>query len=301
MTAPSGFQVEIATGDQRAWLTEVGAGLRRYVVAGRDVLDGYGEDAMASSGRGQLLLPWPNRIADGRYSFGGRDLQLPLTEPSSHTAIHGLARWVAWGVREREDDRALFALRLHPQPGYPFTLDLEAEYALADDGLTVRLGATNAGDGPCPVGAGAHPYLRPAASATVDGSTLLAPVATRLLNDDRGIPTGREPVEGTRYDFREPRPLGDLQLDTAFTDLERGSDGRALVRLDDTELWLGEGFDHLMLFTGDPLPNVARRSLGVEPMTCAPNAFQSGDGLLTLAPGETWSASFGIASRANAS
>jgi aldose 1-epimerase len=300
VTAPSGLQVEIATGDQRAWLTEVGAGLRRYVVAGRDVLDGYGEDEMSSSGRGQLLLPWPNRIADGRYSFGGRDLQLPLTEPSSHTAIHGLVRWVAWGLREQEDDRALFELHLHPQPGYPFALDLEAEYALGADGLTVRLAGTNAGDAPCPFGAGAHPYLRPAAGPTVDTAVLRSPAATRLLNDDRGIPTGREPVEGTPYDFREPRPIGDLQLDTAFTDLERGADGRATVQLDDTVLCLGEGFDHLMLFTGDPLPNVARRSLGVEPMTCAPNAYRSGDGLLTLAPGETWSASFGIFS-ANAS
>jgi aldose 1-epimerase len=294
VTAPSGLQVEIATGDQRAWLTEVGAGLRRYVVAGRDVLDGYAEDAMASSGRGQLLLPWPNRIADGRYRFGGRDLQLPLTEPKTHTAIHGLARWAAWEVREQEDDRVRFGLRLHPQPGYPFTVDLGAEYALGTDGLAVTLTGTNAGAEPCPFGAGAHPYLRPAAGPTVDASTLRSPAATRLENDDRGIPTGRVAVEGTPYDFRAPHPLGDLRLDTAFTDLERDADGRARVRLDDTELWLGAGFDHLMLFTGDPLPNVARRSLAVEPMTCAPNAFQSGDGLLELAPGETFSASFGI-------
>jgi aldose 1-epimerase len=298
VTAPSGLQIEIATGDQRAWLTEVGAGLRRYVVAGRDVLDGYDEDAMASSGRGQLLLPWPNRIADGRYRFGGREHQLPLDEPERRNAIHGLARWAAWTVREQAGDSAAFALRLHPRPGYPFTVDLGAEYVLGGDGLTVTLSATNAGDEACPFGAGAHPYLA-VAGASVDGSTLRAPGATRLTNDGRGIPTGREAVDGTPYDFRTARPIGDVELDTGFTDLERDPDGRASVRLDDTTLWLGEGFDHLMLFTGDPLPNVARRSLGVEPMTCAPNAFQSGDGLLTLAPGETFSASFGI--RANAS
>jgi aldose 1-epimerase len=293
VTAPSGRQFEIANGDRRAWLTEVGAGLRRYVAAGRDVLDGYPEDRMASSGRGQLLLPWPNRIADGRYRFGGREHQLPLDEPERRNAIHGLVRWAAWTVREQAPDRAAFALRLHPRPGYPFTVDLGAEYSLAGDGLTVRLSATNAGSEPCPFGAGAHPYLAPAGER-IDGTALLVPAAMRLRTDERGIPVGSEPVDGTEFDFRTARAVGGTVLNTAYTDLARDADGRARVRFGDVALWVDEGFPYLMLFTGDPLPDVARRSLAVEPMTCAPNAFQSGDGLLTLEPGDTFSASFGI-------
>jgi aldose 1-epimerase len=108
------------------------------------------------------------------------------------------------------------------------------------------------------------------------------------------------PVEGTEYDFREPRPIGDTKLDHAFTDLVRDDDGRARVELRDPDdgralsLWLDEPYAYLQLFTGDPLPSVGRRSLAVEPMTCAPNAFRTGDGLLVLEPGATATASWGI-------
>src|SRR5690348_13104768 len=105
VTTPSGLQVEIRSGDHAAWIVEVGGGIRRYVAGGVDVLDGYTEDEICHSGRGQLLLPWPNRIADGRYAFAGTDRQLALTEPAAHNAIHGLVRWANWTVADRADDR----------------------------------------------------------------------------------------------------------------------------------------------------------------------------------------------------
>lgn len=61
-----------------------------------------------------------------------------------------------------------------------------------------------------------------------------------------------------------------------------------------TTVWLDKQYHYVMLFTGDSLPDVARRSLAVEPMTCAPNAFRSGDGLLTLDPGASFTAEWGI-------
>src|SRR5580704_8338179 len=83
---PSGRQVELVSGAQRAWVTEVGAGLRSYEVDGRNVVDGYGVTEMASGGRGQVLLAWPNRVGDGCYRFQGVDYQLPLSEPTKHNA-----------------------------------------------------------------------------------------------------------------------------------------------------------------------------------------------------------------------
>jgi aldose 1-epimerase len=138
MIAPCGEQIEIALGDQRAVVVEVGGGLRAYSAGGRELIDGYGPDEMCASGRGQVLIPWPNRLEDGCYEFDGRRHQLALNEPEHGNAIHGLVRWANWTAAEREPHRAGMAHVLHPQPGYPFSLGLRVEYTLTDGGLRVR-------------------------------------------------------------------------------------------------------------------------------------------------------------------
>jgi aldose 1-epimerase len=195
-TAPSGRQVEIASSDQRAWLVEVGGGLRAYCARGREMLDGYPADEMCSSARGQCLVPWPNRIRGGSYEFAGLRQQLPLTEPEKQDAIHGLARCANWTVAEQNPASVVMEHLLHPQPGYPHALALAVEYRLDRDGLTVRTTATNVGQSACPYGAGAHPYLT-VGTPTVDSAILQAPGRTRLISDERGIPTGAEPVNGS--------------------------------------------------------------------------------------------------------
>ncbi|HYN52058.1 MAG TPA: aldose 1-epimerase family protein, partial [Thermoleophilaceae bacterium] len=285
--APSGEQIEIGLEDQRVVVVEVGGGLRTYSSGGRDVIDGYGGDEMSSSGRGQVLLPWPNRTEDGSYEYEGQRHQLPIDHPEEQNAIHGLVRWSAWAVGEREQHRVVMEHALHPQPGYPFSLAISIEYLLRDDGLQVTTTAANVGRVPCPYGCGAHPYLT-LGTPKVDSLVLRAPGRTVLHSDGRGLPVGSEPVEGTEFDFRRPRPMAETRLDNAFTDLERDGDGLARVTLEDPasdrglSLWVDESYPYLMLFTGDPLPDVARRSLAVEPMTCPPNAFRSGDALVRL-------------------
>jgi aldose 1-epimerase len=297
---PSGTQIELVHGDQRAVVVEVGGGLRTYVADGRELLDGYAAETMCSSGRGQLLLPWPNRVRGGRYEWDGRAHQLGLSEPQHGNAIHGLVRWTRWRVAEQGGDRAVLEHVLHPQPGYPFALELSVEYALGDGGLTVRTTATNVGAEACPYGGGAHPYLR-AGTPTVDAAFLRAPGRAMLVSDDAGIPVGTQAVEGTPFDFREAREIGTTVLDNAFTDLERGADGLARVELADPDggapvtLWVDGAYPYLMLFTGDTQPDVARRSLAVEPMTCPPNAFATGDGVVRLEPGESHAGVWGIA------
>ena len=297
---PSGEQVEIRAGDHHAVVVEVGAGLRSYAVGDRPVLDGYGADELASAGRGQVLMPWPNRIQDGSYEFEGTRYNLPLSEPAARNAIHGLVRWAAWSVAEREDDRVVMEHTLHPQPGYPFRLGLRLEYALAEDGLRVTSTATNAGSEACPFASGAHPYLT-VGTDTVDTAVLRAPARTVLQPDPRGIPVSAEPVDGTVFDFRQPRPIGQTTLDNAYTDLERDADGIARVELEDPDsgtglsLWLDESYPYIQLFTGDPVPSVRRRSLAVEPMTSPSNAFRTGEGVLVLEPGESATGVWGIA------
>ena len=159
--------------------------------------------------------------------------------------------------------------------------------------------ATNVGRAACPFGSGAHPYLT-LGTETVDSLILRAPGRTVLQSDDRGLPVGAQSVEGTDFDFRRPRPIGAIKLDNAFTDLERDDDGLGRVRLRDPRggseltLWVDESYSHLMLFTGDPLPDVHRRSLAVEPMTCPPNAFRSRTDLVDLEPGQSFTGRWGI-------
>jgi aldose 1-epimerase len=291
---PSGEQVELSFGEQRVVVVGLGGGLRVYSVGDREILDGYGADEMCSSGRGQLLVPWPNRIEDGRYEFGGRTIQLALDEPERQNAIHGLVRWSQWSVAEREPARAVLEYLLYPNPGYPFTLALKVEHALSEDGLTVRVEAANVGSDACPYGAGAHPYLA-AKGGNVDGLELRVPANTVLHSNERALPIGQARVAGSGLDFREPRPIGGTKLDHCFTDLDRDDDGRARVVLaGGPTLWVDESYPYLMVFTGDGLPDVERRSLAVEPMTCAPNAFRTGEGLISLEPGETHSGTWGI-------
>jgi aldose 1-epimerase len=298
-TAPSGRQIQIAFGDQRAVVVEVGGGLRSYIVGRREILDGYAADEMCSSGRGQVLLPWPNRLEDGAYDFDGKHYQLPIDEIETSNAIHGLVRWRAWEVTEESANRVVMRHTLHGEPGYPFSLALSIEYTLQGTGLSVRTTATNISSSRCPFGVGAHPYLR-GGHASVDLFTLQAPAGSFLNSDARGLPASKYSVVVTEYDFRQPRLLGATVLDHAFCDLEREDDGRAHIVISDQEnrnavrLWMDESYPYVMLFSGDTLPDSPRRSLAVEPMTCAPNAFRSGEGLIVLEPGQTFSGQWGI-------
>jgi aldose 1-epimerase len=291
------MQFTLELGSQTATITEVGGGLRRYVVDGRDVLDGFRVDQMCSGARGQTFIPWPNRIGDGRYTFGGAEHQLPLTEPEAHNAIHGLTRWSNWHLLHANGRSVRLQLVLHPQPGYPYQLRCELAYQLSTTGLSVTTTATNIGPTPCPYGTGAHPYVSLGLDR-IDELTVCVPADTVYPTDDRGIPVGREPVSD-RFDLRKPQPLGDRRIDNAFTDLHSDRDGWATVavRAPDgagVDLRMEPTYRYVEIFTGDTLPETDRRrtGLGVEPMTCAPDAFRSGDGLLTLDPGDTATATW---------
>jgi aldose 1-epimerase len=309
MPAPSGRQIRLMHGDQEAVVVEVGAGLRTYTVGGAAVLDGYREAEMCSGGRGQVLMPWPNRLGDGRFEWDGQQLQTALTEPEHHNAIHGLVRWATWTVAEEDVSAVRLEYRLYPQPGWPWILDLSMSYALSDAGLEVRGRAVNVGDGgdgghgrDCPFGAGWHPYLA-ALDGGIDELMLTVPAQTAYEADDRGLPVRRRPVEGSAVDFRTGRRLGDQHLDTAYTDLDRDAGGRALIEVSAeggsgrvTRLWMDAACTHVMVYSGDTLPEVSRRrrGLAVEPMTCAPNMLQSGDGRRLLAAGELFEAGWGV-------
>jgi aldose 1-epimerase len=295
--APSGEQFELRHGDQRAIVTEVGATLRSYSAGERDVLDGFGLDERSDGGRGQVLIPWPNRLRDGRYVWDGEALAVPLNDTRLANAIHGLVRWRNWQLLVWEPSRLTFGLRLFPMSGYPFALGLTVDYELSDAGLRVRTSAENIGARAAPYGVGHHPYL--SIGELIDTARLTLPAAVLLITDERQIPTSTAPVAGTPYDFRTAREIGPVTLDACFGELARDADGRARVRLEGEKaavtLWMGEAYRFVMAYTGDTLAVARRRrGLAVEPMSCAPNAFASGDGLIRLEPAQTHAAEWGI-------
>jgi galactose mutarotase-like enzyme len=303
--SPTGRQWTIGHGRQLAVVTEIGATLRSYDVDGVPVVDGFGPLEMSPSGRGQVLAPWPNRLGDGRYEFSGLHAQAALNEPDRRNAIHGLVRWLPWQADAHAQNVIVLRCSLYPSPAYPFCLELRIEYRLGRDGLSVTTTAGNEGLVTLPLGLGFHPYLT-AGTDTVDTAMLQLPAASRLVTDDRGLPTGEKvPVAGTPYDFNIGRPIGDAKMDTAFTDLIREADGRAWACLagpageGGVNLWTDDRFTHLMCFTGDTVADTTRRrrSVAIEPMTCGPDAFRTGRNLVVLEPGQEWQASWGLQPR----
>ena len=298
---PSGRQHVIERGPQRAVVTEVGATLRSYTMDGIELLDTFAEEDMSDYSRGQVLAPWPNRIDHGRYSFAGRDRQLALTEPDRDNAIHGLVRWLPFIVGPAQPESVRLTCALYPQKGYEFSLLIDITYTLTGLGLEVGLGAHNRGTEPAPFGVGYHPYLA-AGSGTVDDVQVRIPAATVLTTtNDRLVPTGEAPVQGTNLDFTSMRRLGDTRLDHCFTDLSRDDDGMVRVEFAPPsrpvlEMFMDEQHDYIQVFTGDAIGDEdrRRRSLAIEPMTCAPDAFNNGRGLRVLEPGEAFDSRWGI-------
>jgi aldose 1-epimerase len=300
MIPVTGAQYRIGAGPYSAVITELGAGLRELTHRDANVIAGYQPDELPPGAAGQLLVPWPNRIDRGRYSMAGTEYQLDLSEPANGNAIHGLTRWLPWAAVRHSADTVLLRTAALGRPGYPFCLEMDAEYQLSGDhGLQVSITARNTGSRPAPYGTGSHPYLDPG-TATVDECTLSLPAARWLPVDKRGIPAGEaRDVTGTDADFRAARPIGDARLDHALTGLARDGLGRARARLTSSnrqvELWAGQGYHWLQVFTGDTLDaSRRRRALAVEPMTCPPNAFVSGTDLIALDPGSSVTHVWGI-------
>ncbi|SEE62533.1 aldose 1-epimerase family protein [Ruania alba] len=280
----------LTLGNQQAVITEAGAGLRDYTVADAPVVAGYSADELCPSGRGQWLVPWPNRIADGRYTFDGTEQSLPIKEADPRNAIHGFARWAAFDLLERTETWVDLGAVLPARPGYPWALAVVVRWELGPGGLSTRLTVRNLGTSTAPFGAGAHPYLAPGGEL-VDQAGVTVPGATRITGDG-GLMTERSAV-GPDDDFRTARQIGDHRLGL-YTDLDRDADGIAHTVLDRSDglrvdLWQDEAWPFVLLYTADGVSDAEgkRGSLAIEPMTCAVDAFNTGDGLITLAPGRS--------------
>lgn len=292
----SGTRIPLRHRGYAAEIASVGASLRALTFEGRDLVVPFAEDELRPLYRGATLAPWPNRVVDGRYTFEGAEQQLALTEPDRGHALHGLVAWNDFRVVARSTDAVTLETEVVPQAGYPHPLRVEVEHRLSDDGLATRVTTTNSGADRAPYGVSGHPYLV-AGPGRVDDWTLEL-VADQVLEveEERLIPLSLAAVEGGPFDFAEPRRIGELFIDHAFTGLRAcrvrvvAADGRG------TELRWGADAPWVQVHTGDrPEPEYHRAGLAVEPMTCPPDAFNSGTDLVVLEPGESHALAWTIA------
>lgn len=300
-TRPTGRQFTLRRGDQEAVVTEVGAHLRRYRVGDRDIVVGFGADEEPWGNHGAVLLPWPNRLADGRYTIGGRDYQLPTNEPERHNALHGLVETLAWTPIAVTEESVTLELALPAREGYPFPLHATLAWVLAEDGLAAHLTTTNEGTDAAPYGAGFHPWLCP--GGPVDACELSVDATGWVRTDERMLPVAVEEIPPAR-DFRLGGRIGQAELDDAYTPaLHRTEQGeeRSWAHLDCPDGWrLSTWMDATMttwqVCTGDFAEFGARERTGVavEPMTCAADAFNTGRDLVVLGPGASHDLSWGI-------
>jgi aldose 1-epimerase len=303
MRAPTGIQFTISRVSSgstlSATITEVAASLREFTVDGMDLVETFAVDCTPPYASGIVLAPWPNRIEDGRWVHDGVTQQLDLTEPALNNAIHGLLRFSPYTVLEHLDHSITLAATIFPQHGYTFLLDTTVRYELVDGGITVTHTVHNAGERPAPVAVGTHPFLTIGDVPTSE-LTITINAATKIDVDARLNPTGESPVDGTDYDLRNGLVLGDRFFDDAFGQVEivdgvsrhslRAPDGRTL------ELWQDASCGYVQVFTTQTFPkrNGIGTAVAIEPMTAPANAFNSGDGLRWLAPGDTWAVSWGL-------
>jgi aldose 1-epimerase len=288
----SGSALTITAGGYTAELASVGATLRTLRYEGRDLVVPFDADEVRPAFRGAVLAPWPNRVVDGTYSFGGSDHELALTEPTRHHALHGLVAWTDFRTVAHEPDRAVLATTIPAQSGYPFRVEV----------LHTTITGTNTGPDAAPWGTGPHPYLV-GGEGRVDDWTLTLPAAEVLeVTEDRLIPTGLAPVHD-EFDLRSPTLIGERFIDHAYTGFDRDADGTATIVLtaadgNGVRASFGPECPWVQVHTADHvIPEYHRAGLAVEPMTCAPDAFNAGvdAGLVVLAPGASHAASWTIA------
>lgn len=284
---PNGDIFVLRAGSYEAHITSVGAAVQVLRYDGRDLVVPYGPDDVAPSFAGKTLVPWPNRIADGRYTFAGTEYELPVNDRATGTALHGLLVWEAWVPLETGTSSVTLLGSLHGQPGYPFQLRVQARFDLdAALGLQVTVTAVNCGPSPAPYGVSSHPYLT-VGGVPVDECELTVDAGTVLLVDENLLPVGRSAAAGTRFDFSEPVLMGSASLDHAFTDLPEGPWEVSLRNPGtgaETVLAATGGAGKskwLQIYSGEKLD---RKGMAVEPMTCPPDAFNSGIDLIVLDP-----------------
>lgn len=296
----SGQQFTITHGDYTAVITELGATLRKLTYQGHDVIVPWNADQPVPCTNGELLIPFPNRIQNGTYTFEDRTYTLPIDEHERHTAIHGYGYRSFWKLETADEQSTTLSWRVPGIVGYPFNLYVTTTYSLKDDGLHIEVTAQNLDNVDAPWALAIHPWIANGFDGfgdEIDAQNaqchVTIPARTHVKVDDDLIPKGTEPVEGTKYDLRKPTALTGQPFDDAWTDVEHDSHGlttASFERPDGMRVRLGgdRTITSFQMCTGTGFaPEKHPSGVAIEPQTAYANAFNSGEDLIVLKPGSS--------------
>ncbi len=245
--------------------------------------------------KGAQLAPWPNRIQKAHYEFQGQEHRpVKNFKPQGGHAIHGLVMFETTKLSAKDPEAGWMELSLSSKgwTGYPFPIRLSFRFALNPiEGLRMETTFENTGETDLPAGHGWHPYFR--LSDSVTPCLLTLPSGKRLEMTPNAVPSG---VEKEWAKFARPTAIGPDFLDACLE--ISAKKGIATTRLTDPDsglsldVWqeVGAGkYGYVQVFT-----HPRRHCLAIEPMTCAPDAFNNGMGLVVLRPGEVLRTACGV-------
>ncbi len=236
------------------------------------------------------LIPFPNRLRGGSYSYGGEKLNFPVNSPGDGTALHGLVYNKPFKVKSIQSgiDQATCKLEYDydgSDSGYPFPFTVRIVYTIRDmNTLECKTEIINMGKSALPIGSGWHHYLH--FPEGVDAVELKLPPSKRVVVDDSLLPTG-ELLESKNYS--NFNPLNGERFDTCFK-LESNESENFIELLDKKRklhytlsLKGGDaGYKYFQLFN-----HPHGTGFAVEPMSCNIDAFNNGQGLLDLDAGKS--------------
>jgi aldose 1-epimerase len=289
--------VEINSGDYKARIRRAGAGLSALSYKGRDLVDPF-QPSDTRFFRGDVLAPWPNRIEDGTYEVSGKTYTAPINESNRKTALHGLIFGLNWEVTEQSDSTVTLEVDLPASDSYPTSLHFVTTYQLTSEGLEITITAQNLGNLPAPYGVSIHPYLIASADSSVNEWGLKLPSSKVLEVDEvRLLPIALRDCSELNFEFEKGSVIGTRFIDHAFKVDENKpraisviapKGGGVLMTFDETSKWI-------QIHTADRDGGEnSRKCLAVEPMTCPPDAFRSGQDLIWLSVGDRTASSWRI-------
>lgn len=284
-------------GDYCSIVPAFGGNIRELILNNESVISGYAtleQFRVNESYRSTFLIPFPNRISGGRYSFKKEEYRLPKN--CVPNALHGFFHNREMVVKEKLVGEKGASLILGydykgTYEGYPFCFETEITVILNVGGFRCLIDITGEEDGSLPAGAGWHPYFK-FGNEPVDRLQMRLPACDILELDDNKIPTGKVMPYGFYEDFDY---LNREHFDTGFTVpsthcmVELYSDTRKKgIRVEQERVRGGNCY--FQIYTPPD-----RRSIAIEPMTCAANAFNNTMGLQILEKGEKLSSSIKVA------